>query len=572
MSNNEIQIRTVPHRGEIVNGQWRLLTPTAFEEMRRIRRDPEALAEARTRRERQQGLTARLARGTPFANGHVDGYPAKVLTWPDATGQMHTCVLVAVDAPSMTMPGARTAGANPPATRLIRIIHDSQGNISYAYDIFEATEFPVGMVSLGMIVLGFVADRMVKIGTRLRDATTAAVELTELATKGNQIAQAARQEPVVVGQNVVRLMQGGRALSRAVLAVGIVGALFTIAELLYKHLLSRMTVSIEVMNVTDDDYEWSVSEIDTTSVWLNKPEDLRDGQWTLLPGIDRSSEALPGMQGSYDSIASVEIGIANSRSAVTANTTRLCLSIRRRNSDAPPFVFLLAMPPDSANTMAIESGTAGAGFHESHRKSLQNAFSVRRDLVIDGLPVSLEATTDRNTGETSYAELRGRNYTVNLAIGARRYRILTADGGMALDVSDDGTHVVQRPVDLSSSTQEWMLMARSGAGHEIIHRHSRKALTASYAGDGDKRLTLEPRRATATGWPQTDPMTPDRALEWLGQAFLVGDLFGDPTPVHSLISPGVLDVREGSKDAGAPIILWSPHFGPNQMFRFQELG
>ena len=277
------------------------------------------------------------------------------------------------------------------------------------------------------------------------------------------------------------------------------------------------------------------------------------------------------MEGSYDSIASVEVGIANSSSAGSYNTTRLSLSIRRKDSDAPPFVFLFSMPPNSANTMAIETGTADAAFFEAHREEMQTALSVSRDLVIDGLPVSLEATTDRNTGETSYAELRGRNYSLNLVIGARRYRILAADGGMALDLSDDGTHVVQRPIDLSATSQEWMLMARTGTGHEIIHRDTRKALTVSLAEDGSSRLTLEARRATATGQPQNDPMSPGQALEWLGQAFLVRNVYGDSTPVLSLSAPGALDVRGASKESGAPVILWPPHLGPNQMFRFQEL-
>lgn len=571
MSDNEILIQTVPHRGEIVNGQWLLLTPAATDEMRRIRRDPKTLAQVRTRRQRQQGLTARLARGVPFYNGRVDGHPAKVLTWADATGEEHTFTMIAVDDPPLAMVSGKSAASNVPRTRLIRIIHDTQGNISYTYDLFDVVAVPVNIATPVALILGLFATFMERTGRRMRDAASAAVELTEFAAAGNQIARAAREEPVIFGGKAIRLLQGGRALSRGLLVLGVVGAIFSIVEVAHKFLLSRMTVSIEVMNFTDDDYEWAISELDSTSVWLNKLEDHQDGQWTLLPGIDRSGERLPGVDGSYDSVASVEIGIANSDSSWSLSSTRLCLSIRRRNSDAPPFVFLFSMPPESANTMAIETGTAGAGFFETHRDRMQDALSVRRDLVIDGLPVSLEATTDRNTGETNYAELRGRNYTVNLAIGARRYRILTSDGSMALDLSDDGTHVVQRPVDLSASTQEWMLMARSNAGQEIIHRDTRKALTVSYAADGSTRLTLEPRHATATGAPRTDPMEPGQALEWMGQAFLVRDVFGDRTPILSLAAFGVLDVSGGSTEPGAPIILWGPHFGPNQMFRFEEI-
>ncbi|TXI47861.1 MAG: hypothetical protein E6Q50_12360 [Lysobacter sp.] len=570
MSNNEIQIRTLPHRGEIENGEWRLLTPTAVDELRRIRRNPKTLTEVRTRRQRQQGLTALMIRGAPFANALIDGHPAKVLTWLDATGEEHTYALIAVDDPKT---GATTGKSGVPAhprTRLIRIIQDRQGNVSYTYDIFDAIDSHfIGIVS-GLGILAVIAQKISSYGKRMRSAVTGAVELTDLATASNQIARAVRNEPVIVGSNVVRWVSAGRILSRLVKVGGVIAGLVMIAQALFKDLLSRMTVSIEVMNVTDDDYEWTISEIDPGSVWLNKPDDHQDGQWTLLPGIDRDGEPLPGMQGSYDSIGSVEIGIANSDWDVSPNTTRLCLSIRRRNSDAPPFVFLFSMPPGSANTMAIETGTVGAGFFKAHRKGMQDALSVRRDLVIDGLPVSLEATTDRNTGETSYAELRGRNYTVNVMIGARRYRILTSDATMAMDLSDDGTHVVQRPVDLSASTQEWMLMARS-AGHEIIHRETRKALTVSYAADGSTRLTLEPRRAKATGEPLTDPMEAGRALEWMGQAFLIRDVFGDRTPVLSLAAAGALDVSGGSTEPGAPIILWGPHFGPNQMFRFEEI-
>lgn len=571
MSDNEILIQTVPHRGEILNGQWRLLTPTAIDEFRRIRLDPKTLAEARTRRQRQQGLTTMLVRGTPFANGRIDGHPTKVLTWADATGEVHTCTMIAVDDPVLATSAGSTAAPNRQRTRLIRIIHDTQGNVSYTFDVFESLDLSEVINALSSIVLGLVAGKMITIGKRMREAASAAVELTELAATSSQIARAARNEPVIIGAKAVRLLQGGRALLGVSAGLGIVGTVFAVAAYLFRHLLSRMTVSIEVMNFTDDDYEWTISEIDSTSVWLNKPDDQTTGDWALLPGIVRSGEPLPGMEGSYDSIASVEVGIANSSSAGSYNTTRLSLSIRRKDSDAPPFVFLFSMPPDSANTMAIETGTADAAFFEAHREEMQTALSVSRDLVIDGLPVSLEATTDRNTGETSYAELRGRNYSLNLVIGARRYRILAADGGMALDLSDDGTHVVQRPIDLSATSQEWMLMARTGTGHEIIHRDTRKALTVSLAEDGSSRLTLEARRATATGQPQNDPMSPGQALEWLGQAFLVRNVYGDSTPVLSLSAPGALDVRGASKETGAPVILWPPHFGPNQMFRFQEL-
>lgn len=571
MSDHEILIQTVPHRGEILNGQWRLLTPTAIDEFRRIRLDPKTLAEARTRRQRQQGLTTMLVRGTPFANGRIDGHPTKVLTWADATGEVHTCTMIAVDDPLLTASTGRTAAPNRQRTRLIRIIHDTQGNVSYTFDIFESLDLSEVINALSSIVLGLVAGKMITIGKRMREAASAAVELTELAATSSQIARAARNEPVIIGTKAVRLLQGGRALLGVSAALGIVGAVFAVAAYLFRHLLSRMTVSIEVMNFTDDDYEWTISEIDSTSVWLNKPDDQTTGDWALLPGIVRSGEPLPGMEGSYDSVASVEVGIANSSSAGSYNTTRLSLSIRRKGSDAPPFVFLFSMPPDSANTMAIETGTSDAAFFEAHREGMQTALSVSRDLVIDGLPVSLEATTDRNTGETSYAELRGRNYSLNLVIGARRYRILAADGGMALDLSDDGTHVVQRPIDLSATSQEWMLMARTGTGHEIIHRDTRKALTVSLAEDGSTRLTLEARRATATGQPQNDPMSPGQAMEWLGQAFLVRNVYGDSTPVLSLSAPGALDVQGASKESGAPVILWPPHFGPNQMFRFQEL-
>lgn len=571
MSDHEILIQTVPHRGEILNGQWRLLTPTAIDEFRRIRLDPKTLAEARTRRQRQQGLTTMLVRGTPFANGRIDGHPTKVLTWADATGEVHTCTMIAVDDPVLATSAGSTAAPNRQRTRLIRIIHDTQGNVSYTFDVFESLDLSEVINALSSIVLGLVASKMITIGKRMREAASAAVELTELAATSSQIARAARNEPVIIGAKAVRLLQGGRALLGISAGLGIVGTVFAVAAYLFRHLLSRMTVSIEVMNFTDDDYEWTISEIDPTSVWLNKPDDQTTGDWVLLPGIVRSGEPLPGMEGSYDSIASVEVGIANSSSAGSYNTTRLSLSIRRKDSDAPPFVFLFSMPPDSANTMAIETGTADAAFFEAHREEMQTALSVSRDLVIDGLPVSLEATTDRNTGETSYAELRGRNYSLNLVIGARRYRILAADGSMALDLSDDGTHVVQRPIDLSATSQEWMLMARTGTGHEIIHRDTRKALTVSLAEDGSTRLTLEARRATATGQPQTDPMSPDQALEWLGQAFLVRNVYGESTPVLSLSAPGALDVRGASKETGAPVILWPPHLGPNQMFRFQEL-
>lgn len=571
MSDHEILIQTVPHRGEILNGQWRLLTPTAIDEFRRIRLDPKTLAEARTRRQRQQGLTTMLVRGTPFANGRIDGHPTKVLTWADATGEVHTCTMIAVDDPLLTASTGSTAAPNRQRTRLIRIIHDTQGNVSYTFDIFESLDLSEVINALSSIVLGLVAGKMITIGKRMREAASAAVELTELAATSSQIARAARNEPVIIGTKAVRLLQGGRALLGVSAALGIVGAVFAVAAYLFRHLLSRMTVSIEVMNFTDDDYEWTISEIDSTSVWLNKPDDQTTGDWALLPGIVRSGEPLPGMEGSYDSVASVEVGIANSSSAGSYNTTRLSLSIRRKGSDAPPFVFLFSMPPDSANTMAIETGTSDAAFFEAHREGMQTALSVSRDLVIDGLPVRLEATTDRNTGETSYAELRGRNYSLNLVIGARRYRILAADGGMALDLSDDGTHVVQRPIDLSATSQEWMLMARTGTGHEIIHRDTRKALTVSLAEDGSTRLTLEVRRATATGQPQNDPMSPGQAMEWLGQAFLVRNVYGESTPVLSLSAPGALDVQGASKESGAPVILWPPHFGPNQMFRFQEL-
>lgn len=571
MSDHEILIQTVPHRGEILNGQWRLLTPTAIDEFRRIRLDPKTLAEARTRRQRQQGLTTMLVRGTPFANGRIDGHPTKVLTWADATGEVHTCTMIAVDDPLLTASTGRTAAPNRQRTRLIRIIHDTQGNVSYTFDIFESLDLSEVINALSSIVLGLVAGKMITIGKRMREAASAAVELTELAATSSQIARAARNEPVIIGTKAVRLLQGGRALLGVSAALGIVGAVFAVAAYLFRHLLSRMTVSIEVINFTDDDYEWTISEIDSTSVWLNKPDDQTTGDWALLPGIVRSGEPLPGMEGSYDSVASVEVGIANSSSAGSYNTTRLSLSIRRKDSDAPPFVFLFSMPPDSANTMAIETGTADAAFFEAHREGMQTALSVSRDLVIDGLPVSLEATTDRNTGETSYAELRGRNYSLNLVIGARRYRILAADGGMALDLSDDGTHVVQRPIDLSATSQEWMLMARTSTGHEIIHRDTRKALTVSLAEDGSTRLTLEARRATATGQPQNDPMSPGQAMEWLGQAFLVRNVYGESTPVLSLSAPGALDVQGASKESGAPVILWPPHFGPNQMFRFQQL-
>lgn len=571
MSDNEILIQTVPHRSEIVNGQWILLTPAATDERRRIRRDPKTLAQVRTRRQRQQGLTARLARGVPFYNGRIDGHPAKVLTWADATGEEHTFTMIAIDDPPVSMAAGKSAAPSNPRTRLIRIIRDTQGNISYINDVFEVIRGPVELITSVSIVLAYVTGKMASAGKQLRDAAAAAVELTDLVSAGNQIARSAREEPVIIGGKAVRLLQGGRVFMRIFSILGVVGSIFVIADLARRYLLSRMTVSIEVMNFADDDYEWALSELDTTSVWLNKPEDQQDGQWTLLPGIDRSGVQLPGVEGSYDSVASAEIGIANSSSSVSNNTTKLCLSIRRRNSDAPPFVFVFAMPPHSPNTMAIETGTAGAGFFEAHNHGMQDALSVRRDLVIDGLPVSLEATTDRNTGETNYAELRGRNYTVNLAIGARRYRILTSDGSMALDLSEDGTHVVQRPVDLSASTQEWMLMARSSAGQEIIHRDTRKALTVSYAADGNTRLTLEPRRATATGAPLTEPMETGSALEWMGQAFIIHDVFGDRTPILSLAAAGALDVSGGSTEPGAPIILWGPHFGPNQMFRFEEI-
>lgn len=572
MSDHEILIQTVPHRGEILNGQWRLLTPTAIDEFRRIRLDPKTLAEARTRRQRQQGLTTMLVRGTPFANGRIDGHPTKVLTWADATGQVHACTMIAVDDPVPATSAGSTAAPNRQRTRLIRIIHDTQGNVSYTLDVLDALIAPSEVIAgVSALALGFAASKMMTMGKRMREAASAAVELTEFVATSNQIARSVRHQPVIIGGKAVRLLQGARALTGVSTGIGIIGTVFAIAAILQKYLLSRMTVSIEVMNFTDEDYEWTISEIDSTSVWLNKPDDQTTGDWALLPGIVRSGEPLPGMEGSYDSVASVEVGIANSSWATSHNTTRLSLSIRRKNNDAPPFVFLFSMPPNSANTMAIETGTADAAFFEAHREGMQTSLSVSRDLMIDGLPVSLEATTDRNTGETSYAELRGRNYSLNLVIGARRYRILAADGGMALDLSDDGTHVVQRPIDLSATSQEWMLMARTGTGHEIIHRDTRKALTVSLAEDSSTRLTLEARRATATGQPQNDPMSPVQAMEWLGQAFLVRNVYGDSTPVLSLSAFGALDVQGASKESGAPVILWPPHLGPNQMFRFQEL-
>jgi hypothetical protein len=239
--------------------------------------------------------------------------------------------------------------------------------------------------------------------------------------------------------------------------------------------------------------------------------------------------------------------------------------------EAPPFVFLLSVPPNTANTMAIATGTADADFFEGHRNRMQNALAIRRDLIIDGLPVSLEAFTDRNSGETSCAEIRGRNYSVNVAIGARRYRIASEHSGMVLDVADDGLHIVQQPSDASSGGQEWMLLDRSGAGYEIIHRRTKKSLTVSRSADGNARLTLEPRRAGPSGELLGQDGASGRYLEWAAQAFIIRNTYGDPTPIISMGELLVLDVEDRSREPGAPVIPWPPHLGPNQMFRLHEI-